>query len=220
MGGESTDELEPLFDYHRVQPFHIVCLDDDVSDSIQAEGPKRRKLSDTIVVDEEAENEKDVWIADFDEKGDDDWMPPPPKVSNDAQKFEEDPTIKELRLKKQELASFAKSAEEVLRSVEQSVNTDTATQSAKESVANQPSKFNCERAKVVISIQDKEELKQFRVYKDEKLERLFKMHAEKSKLDLQTLVFCFDGDKINPSATPESLGLEDEDIIEVNIKSR
>lgn len=39
------------------------------------------------------------------------------------------------------------------------------------------------------------------------------------KLDAQKLVFSFDGDKINPSETPESLGMEDEDMIEIHVKS-
>lgn len=44
------------------------------------------------------------------------------------------------------------------------------------------------------------------------------MFADKVKLELQNLVFCFDGDKINPNATPISLGMEDDDIIEVHEK--
>lgn len=44
------------------------------------------------------------------------------------------------------------------------------------------------------------------------------MFADKVKLELQNLVFCFDGDKINPNATPSSLGMEDDDIIEVHEK--
>lgn len=45
------------------------------------------------------------------------------------------------------------------------------------------------------------------------------MYADKSKLDIQRLVFSFDGDKISPSTTPDGLGMEDDDMIEVNIKS-
>ncbi|KAG5615324.1 hypothetical protein H5410_015148 [Solanum commersonii] len=54
-----------------------------------------------------------------------------------------------------------------------------------------PSKPSTDRVKMVISIQDKDGTKQF--------------HAC-VKLELQNLVFCFDGDKINPNATPSSLG--------------
>ncbi|CAL5350229.1 unnamed protein product [Camellia sinensis] len=229
---ESTEELEPLFDYHRVQPFDVVCLDDDCSDSSPAFSPKRRKLSYTAVetVDK---NEKFVEVVDCEDKEEDDWLPPPPKVSAETLKLGEDSTIKELRyspsfgfnltvLKKQELASFAKSAEDVFRAVEQSVKRDFNTSSVQlaiESAADQPSKPPCERAKIVISIQEKEGIKQFRVYKDDKFERLFKMYAEKSKLELQKLVFCFDGDKISSTATPDVLGMEDDDIIEVHMKS-
>lgn len=45
------------------------------------------------------------------------------------------------------------------------------------------------------------------------------MYAEKAKLELQSLVFSFDGDKISPTATPDGLGMEDDDIIEVHVKS-
>lgn len=44
------------------------------------------------------------------------------------------------------------------------------------------------------------------------------MYADKVKLDQQNLVFCFDGDKIGPEATPASLEMEDNDIIEVHTK--
>ena len=44
------------------------------------------------------------------------------------------------------------------------------------------------------------------------------MYADKVKLDLQNLVFTFDGDKIGPTATPGSLGMDDEDMIEVHEK--
>lgn len=45
------------------------------------------------------------------------------------------------------------------------------------------------------------------------------MYADKAKLDLKSLVFCFDGDKIGPAATPDALGMEDNDIIEVHVTS-
>ena len=70
------------------------------------------------------------------------------------------------RLKKQELLSFAQSAEDVLRAVEESAKRKlgSSLQSSIEHAASQPSKPPCERAKIVISIQDKDELKQFRIY--------------------------------------------------------
>ncbi|XP_052187624.1 uncharacterized protein LOC127798229 [Diospyros lotus] len=221
-----SEELEPLFDYSRVQPVDV-CIDDDCSDSSPPFSPKRRKLLNPAV-EKEKEN-KVVPIIDCEEKEkeEDDWLPPPPppppKVSNDTWKFIEDSTIKELRLKKQELVSFAKSAQEVLRSVEESVKKDFDTsmqmQPTVDNVTDQSSKVPFDRAKIVISIQDKEGLKQFRVYKDDKFERLFKMYAEKNKLDLQRLIFCFDGDRVIPTASPDGLGMEDDDIIEVHIKS-
>lgn len=214
---DSTEEFEPLFDYSRVQPFNVVCLDDDCPDSSPLLKPKRRKLPDSTVENVEM-NGKVVHVIDSEEKEEDDWLPPPPKVSHEAREFGEDSTIKELRLKKQELAALAKEAQ---RSVDESVKIDfnSSSQPAAVSIADQPSKPHSERAKIVISIQEKDGVKQFRVYKDEKFERLFKMYADKSKLDIQRLVFSFDGDKISPSTTPDGLGMEDDDMIEVNIKS-
>ena len=45
------------------------------------------------------------------------------------------------------------------------------------------------------------------------------MYAIKLKVDLKSLVFVFDGDKIGPDDTPGGLGMEDDDMIEVHIKS-
>lgn len=33
-------------------------------------------------------------------------------------------------------------------------------------------------------------------------------------------MFCFDGEKVGPEATPDALGMEDDDIIEVHVKPR
>ncbi|XP_010279390.1 PREDICTED: uncharacterized protein LOC104613312 [Nelumbo nucifera] len=219
---ESTEELEPLFDYSRVQPKDVIWIDDadDCLDSPPTPS-RKRKSSSTSLVEEAGKSGKVVNVTDS-EENEEDWLPPPPKISNAALKIEPDSTIKELRLKKQELASFAQSAEDELRAVEESAKREVSSsmQSLLNSQESQPSKPLDERAKVVISIQDKEGVKQFRVFMDEKFERIFKMYAEKVKRDIGSLVFCFDGDKISPTATPDGLGMEDNDIIEVHDKSR
>ncbi|EYU30020.1 hypothetical protein MIMGU_mgv1a0166951mg [Erythranthe guttata] len=110
----------------------------------------------------------------------------------------------------------------MVRAVEESVrkDLDAALQSSPKSVAKEPVEPPpSDREKLVISIQDKDGLKQFRVYMDDKFERLFKMYADRIKVDTKNLVFCFDGDKINPAATPNSLEMEENDIIEVHVKS-
>ncbi|CAN6933268.1 unnamed protein product [Brassica oleracea] len=92
MGGEGED-LEPLFDYHRVQPSNFVCIDDD-DDSDVSEVPvrKRSKTSHTVV----KKDEEDVKVIEI--ACDDDWLPPPPKVVFDKSKESgEDSTIKALR---------------------------------------------------------------------------------------------------------------------------
>lgn len=61
---------------------------------------------------------------------------------------------------------FAQSAEDVLRAMEESAKRElgNSIQSSLETVADQPSKPFGERVKIVISIQDKNGLKQFRMY--------------------------------------------------------
>ncbi|PHT30815.1 hypothetical protein CQW23_29596 [Capsicum baccatum] len=218
---KSNEELESLFDYRRVQPFcspfNPICLDDDSADPSPVLSKKRRMI-DSAVSKKEDKNEA-VLVIDCNEK-EEDWLPPSPKISAHTSSLVEDSTIKEIRLKKKELASFAQSAKDELRDVEESVKRDLSASlhSLQDSVAELPSKPSTERAKIVISIQDKDGANQFRIYKDDKFERLFKSYADKVKLELQNLVFCFDGDKINPNATPSSLGMEDDDIIEVHVK--
>ncbi|KAK4399984.1 Amino-acid permease BAT1 [Sesamum angolense] len=230
---DSNEEFEPLFDYTRVQPFDVVPLDDDSQDESPVFCPKRRKLADAKEKRKEQDvnlkdvkdgNLKDVKVIVCDDKEDDeeDWLPPPPKNVNNCSKIlEEDSTLKALRLKRAELASLAQSAEEVVRAVEESVRKDLSAslQSSPKSVNKEPSEPPPEREKLVISIQDKDGLKQFRVYMDDKFERLFKMYADRLKLDVKNLVFCFDGDKVSPAETPASLGMEENDIIEVHVKS-
>ncbi|XP_020547632.1 NFATC2-interacting protein isoform X1 [Sesamum indicum] len=208
-------------------------LADDSQDESPVFCPKRRKLADAKEKKKERDvnlkdvkdvNSKDAKVIDCDDKEDDeeDWLPPPPKNVNNCSKIlEEDSTLKALRLKRAELASLAQSAEEVVRAVEESVRKDLSAslQSSPKSDTKQPSEPPPDKEKLVISIQDKDGLKQFRVYMDDKFERLFKMYADRIKLDVKNLVFCFDGDKVSPAETPASLGMEENDIIEVHVKS-
>jgi hypothetical protein len=56
------------------------------------------------------------------------------------------------------------------------------------------------------------------VLQDDKFKKFFKVYAKKAKLNLSDLTFVFDGDKIDPSSTPEDLDLLDDDMIEVSRK--
>ncbi|XP_022150476.1 uncharacterized protein LOC111018613 [Momordica charantia] len=218
---DSAEEFEPLFDYSRVQPRTVVCLDDEDSDTSPAPFSKRAKISNPADTSSVNGNPKDKQVVEIE---DEDWLPPPPKVSVDAKDMcGEDSTLKALRLKKQELASVALSAENLLRAVEESAKVDvgnTAPASVDLDLDDQTPVASKERPKIVISVQDngKEEPKQYRLFMDEKLGRLFKLYAEILKLDPQSLVFTFDGDKISPEDTPAGLGMEDDDMIEVNVK--
>ncbi|CAJ2630637.1 unnamed protein product [Trifolium pratense] len=225
---DETEELEPLFDYSRVQP-KIICLDDDDDDDdvVCVVTKKRKKNSQSQHVEngnEKKTNVEAVPVTSVVDLEDDDWLPSPPKVtSKKAQKKktdEEDSTLKNLRLKKRELASFAESAKKLLKSVEDSVEMDNLNllHTSKDDISEKTSK-PYERAKILISVQDKEGTKQIRMFMDDNFERIIKTYAEKMKCDLKQIVLSFDGDKISSSETPASLGMEDDDMIEIHVKS-
>ena len=214
-----TEELEPLFDYSRVQP-NIVCLDDDDDDDDVVCVTKKRKKNSQNVVESKKADVKSTRVVDLE---DDDWLPSPPKVTNKkAHKKvdEENSTLKSLRLKKQEFASLAESVKKMLQTVEGSVEMENVNllQSSMDDISEKTSKPS-ERSKILISVQDKDETKQIRMFMDDKFERIIKTYAEKMKCDPKQIVLSFDGDKISSSETPASLGMEDSDIIEVHVKS-
>ncbi|AEE34761.1 Ubiquitin domain [Arabidopsis thaliana x Arabidopsis arenosa] len=213
MGGEGED-LEPLFDYRRVQPANFVCIDDDDDDASVTPIPKKAKTSQTV-----EKLDDDVKVIEV--TGDDDWLLPPPKVIFDKSKDSvEDSTIKALRSKKMELMSFTKTVGDVMQEVEESAKREVeeSRNPSSETAAQLPSEPTNDRAKIVITIQDKDGQKTLRVFADEKFERVIKLYTDKAKLDPQNLVFIFDGDKIDPSTTPSELGMEDHDMIEVHTK--
>ncbi|EOA33225.1 hypothetical protein CARUB_v10020935mg [Capsella rubella] len=214
MGGEGED-LEPLFDYRRVQPANFVCIDDDDDDNASVTPiPKKAKTSKTV-------DKLDNVVNVIEVTGDDDWLLPPPKVIFDKNKESvEDSTIKALRSKKLELMSFTKTVADVMQEVEESAKREmeASLNPPSETADEAPPEPTIDRPKIVITIQDKDEKKQYRVFADEKFERVFKMYADKVKLNPQNLVFLFDGDKIDPSTTPSQLEMEDHDMIEVHTK--
>ncbi|CAA7408505.1 unnamed protein product [Spirodela intermedia] len=222
---DGEEELEPLFDYSRVQPADFLAVeDDDEPDSSPCFPNAKRRKCASAALKGNSDN-KVVRLEDDmrEEEEEEDWLPPPPPQIRDASlDLAEDETIQKLRLKKQELASFAWSAEDVMRAVIESAKKELNSSEKSddpEVEAEEPVKQNVDRPKILISIQDKDGHKQFRVYKDDKFERLFKMYAGWAKCGPESLVFCFDGSKISPSATPAILGLEDDDMIEVHLKN-
>ncbi|RDX82250.1 hypothetical protein CR513_36987 [Mucuna pruriens] len=233
---DETEDLEPLFDYSRVQPPNPISLDDDFDDDEDVICVDSKKRKHSQPVGNENTRGKEVPVVDIEDQ-DDDWLPPPPKISSNAQRtIDEDSTLKELRLKKLELASFAESAKKLLQDVEESSKMESynSLQSSVDDGVDEKSLEHSERAKIVISVQDKDGTKQIRMFMvynsfsrytlcrqctDDKFERIVKTYAEKIKCDVKQIVLSFDGDKISSSETPASLGMEDDDIIEVHVKS-
>ncbi|KAL6842529.1 hypothetical protein ACP4OV_027373 [Aristida adscensionis] len=213
------EELEPLFNYKRVQPAMAFRFDD--SDLEKADifkyCNKRAKVTaaDKVEAGEKgaAGVEKKATVVDLDEE---DWLLPPPKATARVH-AEENSALRELRLKKQELAKIAESAQDMLQKTYQSAQQEIA---AKETPVNiildeEPEpEAEKSRETIVISIEDKDR-QLIRVYKDDKFGKIFKAYAKKAKLNPLDLTFVFDGEKIDPAITPEDLGLEDDDMIEV-----
>ncbi|KAL9268281.1 hypothetical protein AKJ16_DCAP21836 [Drosera capensis] len=220
MVDDVKEELEPLFDYNRVQP-NILFIDDDDEDLVYLQPPAKKMKSSVPVPkgekDVEEKVKKPVQVIDCDDKIYDlDLF-----VVEDVLVPEEDPAIRQLRLKREELASFAKSADDVLRAVEEAAKKKLASlrssyEKSPDPVSKPPA--SVERNKIVISVQDKDKRKQFRVLVDDEFERFFKIYVDKVQIDRTRLAFCFDGERIDSSVTPASLDMEDGDMIEVHVK--
>lgn len=132
------------------------------------------------------------------------------------------PKLHICRLKKQELAKFAESAHNIFQEFDEITKRVGSKEPSEPIILDVESEPQVEKAreKIVVSIQDKDGQQQFRVYKDEKFDKLLKAYAKKAKLNPSDLTFVFDGEKINPSSTPKDLDLEDDDMIEVRHKLR
>ncbi|XP_078429260.1 ubiquitin-like superfamily protein [Wolffia australiana] len=224
MADVEDEELEPLFDYTRVQPVDFLSVhgDEEIDCSPCIPNAKRKKCSESST-DGKVENLAVVVEEKDQEEEEEDWLPPPPQEEIGASSaLPEDEILRELRLKKEELTSIAHSAGDVMRAVMESAKREVASCSSRsddeEAVLEEKVKPGSDKPKILISIQGKDGQKQFRMNKEEKLEKLFKMYARWAQVDLESLVFCFDGEKVNPSATPAGLGLEDDDIIEVHVR--
>ncbi|CAO2203964.1 unnamed protein product [Urochloa humidicola] len=212
------EELEPLFEYKRVQPTIDFRFDDSDLDKADIfKHCSKRPRVDAATAEEDKPDEKAATakVVDVDEE---DWLPPPPPKAAFKPSAEEDSALRELRLKKQELAKFAESAHNILQEFDATAKKEVGSKGPPEQIIlDEESEPEAEKArkKIVISIQDKDGQQQFRVYKDEKFEKLLKAYAKKVKLNPSNLAFVFDGEKINPSSTPDDLDLEDDDMIEV-----
>ncbi|XP_044353274.1 NFATC2-interacting protein isoform X1 [Triticum aestivum] len=226
--GADSEELEPLFDYSRVQPTIDFCFDDsDLEESdIFVHCNKRPKVpaaaaDDANAVEGGNANEKgDAGIkkATVVNLDDEDWLAPPPLKPVLSTEVCKDKTMQELRLKKQEVE---KQADDAFQKVVENVKKDMLAKKPPEPIVlDEPTEIETKKSKekICIMIQEKDGRQQFRVSKDEKFDKLFKAYAKKVQLSSSDLTFVFDGDKINPASTPQDLDLEDEDMIEVHHK--
>eukprot|EP00249_Psilotum_nudum_P006982 c20212_g1_i1 orf=315-974(-) len=197
---DDDDEFEPLFDYNRVyQP----PPDDDSDEDVPALTSQACQTLHAELHPKPKEVEFDKQIEDPLE--DDDWLPPPPKCAKIS--LETDPTICRLRQQRAELLSLTTDA--ALKNLEAKARGNSDLDSV--------GKVAYKREKLVVSIQNKDgNSKPFRIYMDDKFEKLFKAYAQSVGSIVEKCVFSFDGRQIRENCTPEELGLENEDIIEVN----
>lgn len=215
------EELEPLFDYKRVQPTINFRFDD--SDLEKADifkhCNKRPRVNAAATEEEGKPDEKAATAKAVDV--DVDWLLPPPPKAAFKPSAEEDNALRELRLKRQELAKWVESVHDILQDLDATARTEVVSKEQPEQIIidDEPEpQVEKVREKIVISIQDKNAWQQFRVFKDEKFDKLLKVYAKKAKLNPSDLAFVFDGEKVNLSSTPEDLDLEDDDMIEVRHK--
>ncbi|KAI5068074.1 hypothetical protein GOP47_0016419 [Adiantum capillus-veneris] len=214
---DEDDEFEPLFSYQRV------CKppsDDDSDGDVTVLDPKSMSkksgnkvfpsaLTPTCPPGKRAHEDLTKETED-----DDDWLPPPPKSARALleSKFNEDPTLREIRQAREELMRLAESRIQEDKDSQRSVLQMQEFSAGGEELAGK-------REKVLVTIQNKDgACKSFRQLKDEKFEKLFSKYAESIGLPPQQLVFVFDGQRVLEHSTPKDFDMEDEDIIEVNIK--
>ncbi|KAL5220875.1 hypothetical protein ABZP36_025588 [Zizania latifolia] len=187
--GADEEELEPLFDYSRVQPTIAFIFDDtDIEKSdIFVHCNKRRKVVSDA--DGDANANADVSASEFYSEGDkadqkaaagakvapvvdlgeEDWLPPPPPKSKCSirAELETNSILQELRLQKQALAKFAESANDILEKlVEIAKQKVRANELEHIDLDKSPERqVKKAREKLVITVQDKNGQQQFRVYK-------------------------------------------------------
>lgn len=222
---DDDDEFEPLFDYARV--YKPPADDDSDGDVTGIDGKfwqdstKRPRSSIVPLLDSNSPLAKGI---DDETEEDFDWLPPPPKsakISLEA-RISEDPTFLQLRQEREELMSLTASSEAALKKLEENSRGHNVTSEQPELTPDSTQKVPASgiREKVLVSIQSSDGVcKAFRVFMDDKFEKLFMMYAESICKSLDLLGFCFDGQQIAGDNTPRDMGIENEDIIEVFVRT-
>ncbi|KAI5000859.1 hypothetical protein ZWY2020_010818 [Hordeum vulgare] len=177
--GADSEELEPLFDYSRVQPTIDFCFDDsDLEKSdIFVHCNKRPKVADDANADEGGKgNEKGdtgikkAMVVNLD---DEDWLAPPPLKPVLSADVCKDKTMHE-RLKKQEVQKLV---DDEFQKVVENVKKDMLAKKPPEPIVlDEPTETETKKSKekICIMFQEKDARQQFRVSMDEKFDKLFK----------------------------------------------
>ncbi|KAJ7533154.1 hypothetical protein O6H91_13G035200 [Diphasiastrum complanatum] len=229
----SDDEFEPLFNYTGAhQPFIQIDESESEDDAIAAPNkswrtsvkrqnnadlPLKRKSKDQSPV---KRNPQSAEV-----ENDENWLPSPPKLARLCpQATCTDSTILLLRQKKAELLSITEKASEasVALAESEAINLDEQFKSfeSQQPVAAGQESTKKKRDKVVVMVQDKNgDCRPFRIYMDDKFEKLYHAYAQAIGKNMADFVFRFDGEQVTSGLTPKDLGLEAEDIVEVHHKA-
>eukprot|EP00250_Pteridium_aquilinum_P012066 c20490_g1_i1 orf=43-627(+) len=181
---DEDDEFEPLFSYQRVcrppsdddSDGDVTIVDGKTLQSCSKRGGGKvfpSSLKPILRSDKRVHEDPTKETED-----DDDWLPPPPKSAKVLleSRINEDPTVLEIRQEREELRRLAASSEAALKELENTQAQTSASQTCETvaDVAGEHVSAAGKREKVLVTIQNKDGTrKNFRVFKDEKFEKLF-----------------------------------------------
>ncbi|KAL2630001.1 hypothetical protein R1flu_014687 [Riccia fluitans] len=219
--------LDPLFDYSRVTP--AITLedsdDDDVKiiDKIEAMTRRRPATKPRISLQSDI-GSPDVTIAEKTLEDDDDWLTLPKHTAVSAVVQPVDPHILELRRQKEEFLKLSLLIQAETAQLEADANraklepssvVSHAVDSLRDGGARRA------REKILLQLQEQGgKIHPVKIFFDDKFEKLLTIFSEKiAKRPATDFILRFDGAAIDLRKSPKELELEDEDIIEIHLKS-
>ncbi|XP_024518325.1 NFATC2-interacting protein-like [Selaginella moellendorffii] len=145
-------------------------------------------------------------VVEEDREWDRSWLPPPPKLTKKVTATTSFHGVSSLlRAKQAELLSLSQKACEDIDELDRRAKAYTPAQAAD---------------KIVVRVQDSSGgIQCIRMGMDDRLDKLFDAYSTAAKVSVSGLVFCFDGEQVQGSATPRSMNLENEDMLEVSGQS-
>ncbi|KAL2628526.1 hypothetical protein R1flu_013212 [Riccia fluitans] len=223
-------KLEPLFDYSRVTP--TITLDDsddedlEILDKIEVKGRWRPTPRPLQVIQSNIEGPVVPNVVKSVED-DDDWLTLPARVSVPAVQ-PPDPHILQLRQQKEEFLKLSILIQLETARVEAQAS-EEMERKAKLASEESPVVSNglgaggtpSSREKITLQLQEQGgKIHVVKIFYDDTFEKLLAIFSEKiAKRPSTDFILRFDGTTIDPRKTPKGLELEDEDMIEIHMKT-